>query len=174
VVLVFFREELKALMDTFGFSFAIGEDEDRMRLIDRAKELFRKHPVTGHGLTYKGNFDIYNPKKGAMGWYHMMIPQVVASMGCVGILAYLYQGAMHLRVLFVSLRETREDAKERMLAVTLFMSYVGVLMMSQVNPGIFCPVPYGLMATVIFALIDGEYRGRATKKKKKVSKNKRV
>ena len=28
--------------------------------------------------------------------------------------------------------------------------------MSQVNPGLFCPIPYGLMATVIFAVMDGD------------------
>ena len=160
VVLVFFRQELEEVIKALGFDIAIKDNEARMKLIDRAKELFIKYPVTGHGLTYQGNFDIYNPKKGAMGWYHMMIPQIVASMGCVGICAYLYQGAMHLRILFVSLREKWNDVKERMLTVTLFMCYVGVLMMSQVNPGIFCPIPYGLLATVIFALIDGEYRWR--------------
>ena len=81
-------------------------------------------------------------------------------MGCVGIAAYGYQFAEYVRILVGSLRENWKNANERMLTVTLFMSYVGVLMMSQVNPGIFCPIPYGLLVTVIFALLEGECRWR--------------
>ena len=174
VALIFFREKVKELVDAMGIYPVISDDEARMKLIDRAFELFRKYPVTGHGLTYRGNFDIYSPKKGAMGWYHMMIPQVVASMGCLGVAAYLYQGVLHVRTLCASIKRARGDCRERALAVTLFMSYVGVLMMSQVNPGLFCPIPYGLLATVIFALLDGNDGMRIfLKKKNSKSRSKR-
>ena len=164
IAYAFFHETVMGVAETLGLYPVIDEDEARVKLIDRAFELFGKYPVTGHGLTYRGNFDLYSPKKGAMGWYHMMIPQVVASMGCVGILAYLYQGFEHLRTFVRSLRVAKGDARERALLVTLFMSYVGVLMMSQVNPGLFCPIPYGLLATVIFALMDGDDGLRMYKK----------
>lgn len=171
VVCIFFRQEMKDAFDKMGLYPVIEDDEARIKLIDRAFELFKKYPVTGHGLTYRGNFDIYSPKKGAMGWYHMMIPQVVASMGCVGILAYLYQAVMHVRIISASLKGARESAKERAIVVTLFMSYVGVLIMSQVNPGLFCPIPYGLLATVIFALLDGNDGSRVFAKRLKKNKS---
>lgn len=45
--------------------------------------------------------------------------------------------------------------EERGLHLTLAMCYGGLLIMSQVNPGIFCPLPYTLIGTMIFALLDG-------------------
>ncbi len=131
----------------------VNSEETRVQLIERAFDMFKKNPVFGHGLGYQGNFDIYNPKSGAMGWYHMMIPQIIGSMGIVGIAAYLFQGAMHIRIVAASARACRKEGLGAVITLTL--SYVGVLMMSQVNPGLFCPLPYGLMATVIFAVMDG-------------------
>ena len=156
VVIAIFRQNIMSVIESSGIYPVIDGGETRMKLIDRAVEYYKKYPLFGHGLAYTGNFDIYSPKKGAMGWYHMMIPQIVASMGSVGIIAYLYQGVVQARVFFGAMRRSRADRKTRALTVTLVLSYVGVLMMSQVNPGIFCPIPYGLMATVIFALIDGD------------------
>ena len=155
VTVALFREKLYSYIVAANPP-TIDDSEARIRLIARAKELFKKYPVFGHGLAYTGNFDIYSPKKGAMGWYHMMIPQVVASMGSVGIIAYVYQMVVQVSAGVNSMRRAAGDENERALIITLGLSYVGALMMSQVNPGIFCPIPYGLMATVIFALMDGD------------------
>lgn len=49
-----------------------------------AIEKFKKNPLVGFGIL---DDDIYYggyKKKGSMAWYHMMIPQVVGSMGLVG------------------------------------------------------------------------------------------
>ena len=153
-VVALFRDKLMNYMEVAGIYPVVNSDEARMKLIDRSIELFKKYPIFGHGLAYEGNFDIYKPKTGAMGWYHMMIPQVIASLGSVGIVAYLLQAGVQIRVFFRSLKGASD--KEKALLFTLGMSYVGVLMMSQVNPGLFCPIPYGLLATVIFAMMDGE------------------
>ena len=39
----------------------------------------------------------------------------------------------------------------------LFLSYVGLLLMSQVNPGEFCPLPYEFLAVMIFVLLESDY-----------------
>ncbi len=153
-IVALFRVKIMTYARNAGIYPMVDDDEARVKLIDRAIELFKKHPVFGHGLAYSGNTDLYNPKKGAMCWYHMMIPQVVASMGVVGIGAYLLQAGVQIRVVLRSLKGAIE--KEKALIFTLAMSYVGVLMMSQINPGLFCPIPYGLLATAIFAMIDGD------------------
>ena len=153
-IVLLFRGRIMNMLESAGLYPVVDDDESRMQLIDRAIEAFKKDPVFGHGLAYTGNYDVYEPKKGAMGWYHMMIPQVFASMGMVGVVAYLTQAAVQIRVVIRSLKGAVD--KEKALIFTLAMSYLGVLMMSQVNPGIFCPVPYGLMATVIFAVMDGD------------------
>ena len=155
-VVVLFREQLFNYIAGAANYPVVDDNEARMKLIDRSIELFKKYPVFGHGLAYTGNFDIYSPKKGAMGWYHMMIPQIIGSMGAVGIVAYLYQLIVQVTGGIKALKRAKGNENQIGLIVTLGLSYVGVFMMSQVNPGIFCPIPYGLMATVIFALIDGD------------------
>jgi len=148
------RGRIFNVLDSMGLYPFVKEDETRVRLIDRAFELFKKYPVFGHGLGFKGNYDIYSPKTGALGWYHMMIPQIIGSLGAVGIVAYLYQAVMHVWIGARAIR--RSSAQARGAVITLLLSYLGVLMMSQVNPGLFCPLPYGLMGMAIFAAIDGE------------------
>lgn len=73
-----------------GFS-PIEQGEQRMRLAEASIRDFFDAPIFGQGLGFKGNFNIYTPKKGAMAWYHMMIPQIIGSMGFVGIIAYGFQ-----------------------------------------------------------------------------------
>lgn len=131
----------------------VSQEESRYLLLGRAKDLFLQHPLFGHGLGYTGNHDLYSPVAGAMAWYHMMIPQIAASMGLFGILCYSYQFFMQI---WTVIRAVRSAVKEKQAQIlTLFLSFFGVLLMSQLNPGLFCPLPYGLLATVIFALIDG-------------------
>ena len=45
---------------------------------------------------------------------------------------------------------TRREEPE----ITLSLCYLGLFMMSQVNPGEFCPFPYAIIATVIFLFLD--------------------
>ena len=147
-----YDEILLVLFKQDSFTGFIKETESRVSLLRRAAELFPQCPIFGHGLGYTGNTDIYSPVKGAMEWYHMMIPQVVAGLGIFGALAYLFQLFLRCRA---AIQQTKRH-DDRAVVMTLFMSYVGVLLMSQVNPGLFCPLPYSLLAVMIFALIDGE------------------
>lgn len=133
----------------------ISENESRYQLLIRAREIFPKCVIFGHGLAYTGNTDLYSPVKGAMQWYHMMIPQIVASLGIVGMLGYCTQFVLRLKCAFSALaRERKAERKNTAIIYTLLLSYIGVLLMSQVNPGLFCPIPYSLMAVMIFALMD--------------------
>ncbi len=128
----------------------ISTDEARYKMLSRAWEGYLQNSLFGHGLGYTGNTDLYNPKAGALTWYHMMIPQIVGSLGSIGILAYGYQFFVRARTVIKGVL-----TKDRILICALGMSYVGVLLMSQVNPGLFCPLPYSLITVMIFALIDG-------------------
>lgn len=120
--------------------------EQRVRLLIRSIEDFWDAPVFGQGLGYKGNYDIYAPKQGAMGWYHMMVPQIIGSMGMIGVLAYGFQLFNRMKLV---LKSKRYDSW------VLCVCYLGLLLMSQVNPGEFCPLPYELVAVMIFILIEG-------------------
>ena len=75
----------------------------------------------------------------------MMIPQIFGSMGVVGVLGYGYQ----LVTRFILVLRKRSA-----VAITLGLSYFGLFLMSQVNPGEFCPLPYALVATLIFVIVE--------------------
>ncbi len=122
-------------------------EEPRYNLILRSIEDFKNNPIFGQGLGSRSNADLYPGKTGTMIWYHMMIPQVIGSMGIVGILGYLLQLFVRARLAFKKLNP---------YTVTFFMCYIGLLMMSQINPGEFCPIPYGLIAVLLFIMIENE------------------
>jgi hypothetical protein len=120
-------------------------DEARVKLISRSFEDFSSSPIFGKGLANPENADLYSPKKGAMHWYHMMIPQVIGSLGSVGILAYGLQFVLRIKLIFKKITP---------YSLCLFISYLGILLMSQVNPGEFCPLPYEMLTVLIFIILE--------------------
>ncbi len=129
----------------FGNDDFIDSGEARVVLIKRSIEDFKSNVLFGRGLGYQGNKDAYDPKKGALHFYHMMIPQVIGSMGLLGVFAYLSQFIMRVRSMFRRISD---------LTMCLFISYLGLFMMSQVNPGEFVPLPYSLIAVSLFIIIE--------------------
>lgn len=123
----------------------ISQNEARAHLIAAAIKDFIACPVFGRGIGYRGNQGIYHPVKGAANWYHMMIPQIIGSFGTVGIVAYAYQIWGRIRLALAG-RTWRK--------IALGLSYSGILLMSQVNPGEFCPIPYELLTVLLFILLE--------------------
>lgn len=120
-------------------------DEARYNLIFRAFDDFKASPIFGKGLAYTGNSDLYDPRTFAMNWYHMMLPQIIGSLGLVGILAYGFQLVQRFMTAFRTFDPLR---------LAMGLSYVGLLLMSQVNPGEFCPLPYELTAVMLFVFLE--------------------
>lgn len=123
----------------------VSSGEPRIILLRRSFEDFKSNILFGRGLGYQGNIDAYNPKKGALNFYHMMIPQIIGSMGLCGIVGYSWQFILRIRTLLRRINN---------YTVCLFISYLGVFMMSQVNPGEFVPLPYSLIAVTIFIIME--------------------
>ena len=149
-MVIFFMRDF--LIDTIGlhsleeFIDNITHDQEtRPTLFLRAIQDFKGNVIFGQGIGYTGNSDIYNPVKFAMNWYHMMIPQIIGSLGTVGVIAYLYQFVNRFSIIRRSFN---------IYNATLALSYIGVLMMSQVNPGYFCPIPYELLAVMFFTFAE--------------------
>jgi hypothetical protein len=120
-------------------------DEIREGLIARAVEDFKSNIMFGRGLGYTGNTDVHNPAKFAICWYHSSPFQVIGSFGLVGVAAFVFQLYNRMKVLWARITQFN---------LTLFISYAGLFMMSLVNPGEFCPIPYGLLATLLFIICD--------------------
>ena len=126
----------------------INESEQRWQLFLRSLENFRENPLFGSGIGYRGNADLYNGKQGTINWYHMFVPQIVGGLGIGGILAWGYQ-------LLVRARLSARAWRERDFGFAL--SYLGLLLMSMVNPGEFCPVPYAFLAVCCFAALENSH-----------------
>jgi hypothetical protein len=126
-------------------------EEPRYQMIARAWEQFKEHPIVGQGLGYDGTHGLYEPRKGALYFYHCAPAQIIASLGSVGILAYLTQCVMQARVLLRN--------RSRM-AATVAISILALWGMSMVNPGIFSPVPYAMMIPLHLIVVEKTYHNR--------------
>ena len=79
----------------------------------------------------------------------MMIPQIIGSLGIVGVLGFGYQIYGRVRMIL---------SRFSPFVLCLALSYVGVFLMSQVNPGELCPLPYELLVVFFFVLMESETR----------------
>ncbi len=120
-------------------------DSIRGNLISRALEDFKSNVIFGRGLGYSGNSDVYEGKSMAINWYHSSPFQIIGSFGLVGILGFAYQFIARCKLLSKSVTYFN---------LTLFIAFIGLTMMSTVNPGEFCPMPYGFLITYFFVVCE--------------------
>ena len=118
-------------------------NDARWRMIWEGFANFEKNPLVGTGILDNSIFYGEFRKAGTMAWYHMMIPQIIGSMGLVGVVGYLGQFFGRAKLVF-----TKMD----FWSLCLGVSYLGILLMSQVNPGEFCPLPFELLTVLLFIL----------------------
>ncbi len=149
--------------------FLVGEsNEVRVRHYARGIKDFLSQPIFGTGLGYMGNRDVHASKEFALCWYHCEPIQIAASFGVVGIVTFAYQ--------FVR-RNILIWKKATLFNMTIFLSYISLEMMSLVNPGILCPLPYLMLVTLFMVVVEkcdeGEQQEKLSiwKKRKEVTLN---
>ena len=130
---------------------AVKLDYYRGNMMLIAAENFKTYPIFGTGMGYQGLQGIYAHKKGMFGCYHCLPVQVIGSMGLFGAAAYLIMLRERMRVL--------REGKDSEYAAVIMLSYLGLIYISLVDPGIFCPVVYGVQLAVYF--ISAESIGEA-------------
>lgn len=123
------------------------EDEPRYKMALRSWQEFKANPLFGSGLGSTSRQDIYNPKKFAMNWYHSAPFQIFGSLGLVGIAAYCFQWYTRVKVFL---------HRRSLFGWTVMLSFVGLFLMSMVNPGFFCPLPYEFFMVLLFATLANE------------------
>ncbi len=121
-----------------------GENAIRLGLWKRSVEDFLSNPLTGRGLAYMGNRDLHHSATATLCWYHSTVPQIIGSFGILGILAFGYQYYMRIRFF---------HRRKSLFSRTVLFSWIGLELMSLVNPGIFVPI-YLLYITVLFVLVE--------------------
>ncbi|MBQ5677789.1 MAG: O-antigen ligase family protein [Clostridia bacterium] len=143
--------------------FLMGESTE-VRAIHYARGIndFLTQPIFGTGLGYMGNRDVHASKEFALCWYHCEPIQIAASFGVVGIVAFVYQFIRRNMLIW---------KKATLFNMTIFLSYISLEMMSLVNPGILCPLPYLLLITLFMVVVekcdDGEYQEKIYIRKKR-------
>ena len=130
----------------------VSPDEARVKLLFRSVEDLYRAPLFGIGIASTANVDLYGEMPGCIVWYHLYFPQIWGSMGFVGLVAYLYQGIVRLRLSLY-----RPIVKTAAIA----LSYLGLFFYSQTDPGEFVPIPFGIMAILMFALLDHHYEANS-------------
>lgn len=138
---------------------AVEVDSYRGNMMIIAARNFKTFPFFGTGIGYRGLRGVYENKQGMFGCYHCLPVQIVGSMGLFGAAAYAFMLKERLTAL--------SKAPDGEYASIVLFSYLGLLFMSLVNPGIFCPVVYGLQLAIYF--ISAERSGENADKPPKSS-----
>ena len=130
------------------------EENGRLDLIREAWHNFLRSPIFGVGLGAPGEAEVTFM---AINWTHNFVFQILGGLGILGVLAYGYQMYLRARLIFV-----RPDP----LRMACGLSYLGILLISMFQPGVFCPMPYETMAVMIFAVLEVAEREETQKMKK--------
>ncbi len=140
VYMMFFSPSRRIGVDEF-----IGANENRVRFYRQGVKDFLVHPLIGCGLANMKNKNIWQGVPGSLNFYHNAVIQAAASLGIVGLAAYGYQFVVRALLIWKN-----RHGRYALLAVP----YMGMLLMSQTNPGIFAPLPMGLLLVLLFASLE--------------------
>lgn len=133
--------------DEFDGKF-ISSNETRVQYIKLGLQDFKEHPIFGIGLGNLEHIKVFKAYfTGCIVFYHNCVIQIIGSMGLAGILAYVWLVSERVKLMW----KTR---KSDMMIFSL--SYIGVILMSLVNPGIFCPFPEAGAVMLMFAIMERE------------------
>ncbi|MBQ2847772.1 MAG: O-antigen ligase family protein [Clostridia bacterium] len=121
------------------------ENSIRLQLIPRGIEDFKSNPLFGRGIGYMGNRDVHKSAEFALCWYHCSPVQIIGSFGLCGIVAYGFLAYLRIKTLLKNFT---------FFNLILFASYIGLELMSLVNPGIFAPFPYLFLVTLYFVMME--------------------
>lgn len=139
----------KTLFEVIGYTIERlldpNENSIRLGLIPRGIEDFLSNPLFGRGLGYMGNRDIHQSAEFNLCWYHCSPIQVIGSFGLAGVAAYGFLIFTRIRILIKNIT---------FFNIMTFTSYIGIEMMSLVNPGVFAPFPYLFLVTAFFVIIE--------------------
>lgn len=146
-----------AAVEKGGFHTLFAEEENgRIALIRSAWEGFLSSPIFGVGIGTPSRYVGFM----SIDWTHNYLFQILGSMGAVGVIAYGYQLYARGRLIF---------SKRDPFRMAAALSYLGIFLVSMLQPGEFCPMPYEMMAVMIFAVLeasDEEDKAKSEKEQK--------
>lgn len=127
----------------------ISGDETRVAYVRLGTANFLSNPVFGIGIGNIKDIEVFKAiVPGCIVFYHNMVIQVISSMGILGIAAYGWHFIARAGLIW-------KNRRSECFAAYGF-SYLGILLMSLTNPGIFCPFPEAGLLLLIFALLENK------------------
>ena len=148
ILLQLFREPLSSIALSRISKGFIRDDEPRLQSLSRSVQDFLAHPLFGIGISSTANADIYSAP-GCISWYHMYFPQLWGSMGLLGVGTYMYQ--LVIRAKLILTKPTAEST-------ALGFVYLGLFLYSQTDVGEFTPIPFVVIALIVFVLLEDKVR----------------
>lgn len=142
IIYLILRKDVNAMIDTL---LGRGMDSsERIKLYEEAWALFKEHPIFGVGKGYVGA----NIEPNAMGvyWFHSTIMQVLACMGVVGLVAYIYYYWVRLKILFAHINNS--------FNLFILAVWVGFEGYSLINPNTFMAYPFMMLIIVTTLLLE--------------------
>ncbi len=140
VLLIIFRDKVvgivQALLDR-GM-----ESAGRELLYKEAIALFKQYPLLGVGLGYSG--DNFNINVMSFYWFHSTFFQVIANMGVVGLIVYVFYYAIRLKQVFINIKHTFN-----LFVLAMWIGFEGY---SLIDIGTFSPYP-NMMLIIISCLM---------------------
>ncbi|MDE5911774.1 MAG: O-antigen ligase family protein, partial [Clostridia bacterium] len=137
-ILIIYLCLLKQINTMFGSLLDRGfGTSNRNKLYREAWELFKAHPLFGAGKGYMGS--LAKPSEIGIYWFHSTFFQVIACMGIMGLIAYVYFYVVRLQILFKNIKNSFN-----LFCLAVFIGFEGY---SLINTGTF--VAYPCMALVI-------------------------
>lgn len=115
----------------------------RNELFDEALICFLANPMFGVGMGYTGNN--FNVPDFCIYWYHSTPLQIIASMGVIGIIAYVYFYFVRGKIMFSNLKRFN---------IALSIGIIAFELQSFVDNLTFTPFPYMLIIIVLTAMLE--------------------
>ncbi len=119
----------------------MSEENGRLALLADAWNNFLRSPILGVGIGYGSGDAAFMGTR----WTHNWLMQILGSMGVLGLLAYGYQTFIRARLVFVRTNAFR---------MIVGLSYLAIFLVSMLQPGEFCPMPYELLAVCLFTVLE--------------------
>ncbi|MDE6188664.1 MAG: O-antigen ligase family protein [Clostridia bacterium] len=116
----------------------------RFELYKEAWGLFKDHPFLGVGRGYVGTGTI--PNEIGIYWFHSTIFQILAGMGLVGLVAYVYYYVIRFKILFMNFKNSFN-----LFVLAVWIGFEGYCL---INTGTFIGYPYMALVIVMTLLLE--------------------
>ena len=146
ILAVFFWAEFEFIINRVPGGAFISTDDHRWQDIIASVKDFLASPIYGTGIGRTLHSEI--PKEwidGSIFVYQNAIAQIIGSMGLIGIVSYAVLFRDRVKMLFSHINP---------FSMIMALSYLGMLMISMTNPGIFNPFPNCALMVVLFAVVE--------------------